>query len=72
MMKKFPIWKSVIMMPHLFSKNINPSPYVEIIGAREFEQTTKMNWINLNGEFVKMCTRQHIRVVSQSFNMIVP
>ncbi len=71
-MKKIPWWKTVFFAPLLFLKQIDRSPFVEIIRAREVDLKQENKYINLDGESVKMSKRLHIKVVPQSLNVLVP
>ncbi len=71
-MKKFPLWKSIILAPMLFNGKIDRSPYVEIFRAREVDIKQKHKRINLDGESVKLSHKLSIKVLPQSLTVIVP
>lgn len=71
-MKKFPLWKSIILAPMLFTGKIDRSPYIEIFRAREVDIKQKNKRINLDGESVKLSHKLSIKVLPQSLTVIVP
>lgn len=70
-MKKIPLWKTFFLAPLLFLRKIDRSPYVEIFRAREVDLKQKKEYINLDGESVRMSKRLHVRVIPQSLNIMV-
>jgi diacylglycerol kinase (ATP) len=71
-MKKVPLWQTVFLAPLFFLRLINKSPFIEIIRAREVDIKQKNNYLNLDGEAVKVNKRLHIKVIPQAINIIVP
>lgn len=71
-MKKVPLWKTIFLLPLLFTGKIYRSPYIEIIRAREVDLKQKKKRINLDGESVKMSKKIHIKVVPRSLEVVVP
>lgn len=70
--KKIPLWQTLLWLPALFFRKINRSPYVEIIKAKEVDIRNKVKTINLDGEPVKVGKRLHIHIIPSSLNVIVP
>ncbi len=71
-MKKVPLWKIMLVVPLLFTKKINRSPYMEIIRANIVDIRQKKKTINLDGEPIKMSKHLHIEVKPQSLKVLVP
>lgn len=71
-MKKVPFWKILLVIPLLFTKKIDRSPYMEIIRAKMVDIKQKKKTINLDGEPVKMSRQLHIEVKPKSLWVIVP
>jgi diacylglycerol kinase (ATP) len=70
--RKHPLWKTILYAPFLFLRRIHRTPYVEIIRARELDIKQKVKAINLDGEPVKISKRLHIHVIPKSLKVIVP
>lgn len=71
-MKKVPVWKIMLVIPLLFTKKIDRSPYMEIIRANIVDIRQKKKTINLDGEPIKMSKHLHIEVKPQSLKVLVP
>jgi diacylglycerol kinase (ATP) len=70
--RKQPIWKTILYAPFLFLRRIHRTPYVEIIRTKELDIRQKVKTINLDGEPVKINKRLHIHVIPHSLSVIVP
>jgi diacylglycerol kinase (ATP) len=71
-MRKIPLWKTLLMAPLLFRKKIDHSPYLEIIRASEIDLMQKKKHINLDGESIKMSKLLHFKVLPKSLTVVVP
>jgi len=71
-MKKVPLWQTIFLAPLFLLRLINKSPFIEIIRAREVDIKQKKNYLNLDGEAVKVKKKLHIKVLPNALNIIIP
>ncbi len=71
--KKIPIAKAFILSNLLFLKKIDKSKYVKIIKAKQVKIfRNENNFINLDGEKIKLSKDLDIKISPSSLNLIVP
>lgn len=71
--KKVPLLQTSFIMPFLFTKMIDRSPYVDILKTDEVVIKRKRNKVvNIDGDPQKVGKNLHVKINKQSLNVIVP
>lgn len=71
--RKVPLLQTSLIMPFLFTRKIDRSPYVNIVRTNQLTIKRKRNKVvNIDGDPQKVGKNLHIKINKQSLNVIVP